>query len=123
MPSCSKGIRGNRESDATALALRAVYRQSMLRLGRNTNTPIEAVSFAELTKEEKTPEARFLLSCKRLYRRLVPIERKTVVNEIFERGLHYQFWYIHAIPEREYRKLKKRMNEEVYALASKEGLL
>lgn len=105
------------------IALRSLYRKSLLALGRSANTPIDSLTFAYLGSRPSTPEVKFLLSCKRLYRRMQPIEKIAMKTEILERGLHYRYWYIPAISERDYRKIRKKVSAEVYLCAQKEGLL
>lgn len=106
-----------------AEALRGAYRKSLLKFGMSTNSPISSLTKEELLSFQDSPERRFLLDMSEYYATLDPFERRVLVSEALERGLHYLFWYVSSLSDRDYRRLRKRVCEPVFLDAKKEGLL
>ena len=49
-------------------------------------------------------------------------ERRILLSEAIERGLHYRYWYVSFIGERDYRRLRAKVCLQPFRAAKKEGL-
>lgn len=102
--------------------LRSCYRRSMLKIGKSTNASLSSLPTEMLREREALPEARFLLFLQEYYGKLSLFERRILLCEALERGLHYRFWYVASLSDRDYRRIRKRVCEGAYLAAKKEGV-
>ena len=102
--------------------IRSCCRKSLLSLGKSTNARILSLPDAFLEERKENPYARFLLSLKRHGQSLNEFERRILLSEAIERGLHYRYWYVSFIGERDYRRLRAKVCLQPFHAAKTEGL-
>ena len=102
--------------------IRSCCRRSLLSLGQSTNARIFSLPDSLFKDQKENPYARFLMSIKRHSESLDEFERRILLSEALERGLHYRYWYVSCIPEREYRRIRAKVCLYPFRAAKKEGL-